>query len=689
MRLEVGDGRAGPPAERCAWACCGSVEAEAASVRSPSDVPRGSRRREAVLLGVVRLSGRVPGSSIQEGGRVQRGSRTGPGTRPAQRRACARRSADDHRRRVHRGLSSSWRFSCAAHGRGPRGAKSPTACSRRLAGDHPSAAPDPFGCFADRELPSAGLTSCSAQRGGEVDLLPRASPCPVPPHGLPRPQAGYTFAPSCPPPGETRSAWSWTSSWPAAGISAEAGGCAGERASGPAGRVHAADSAVQQALEGFLRARQGHLHGGAARLPGGAARTIEALESDRTHRSPTSPTSCAPRCSRPPGSLWMFSARCLRTARGGLRELGPGARQPRNNRGIENLWKKPVGEVLEAWYAKERPRQSASAARAWERQLDELKPAEGRILGSRRAGRLRERQREGRGRRPRTGQARGGEGTARLEIAALTQVAAQWPVAQEQPRAASGAIAEWTRRDLEQERGPRAGGERPAPAREGQRVARRKTQAGRRAGSSPLFPAWRGSHSRRPGARRARSRGSRTASRQGSSPSPSRGARISASPCRRTCRAGGQVTRGRPGAPSPGRGRIRIVHPDMEIEVGARPTPRPGSRRPRKRRRGRRCPRRIRAPARASGIPVERVRAAARQTLQPRRGPCRGAGWRAPLRLREASGCPRSCARRPRPCRRRRGAGQAQCRGRGEKARPRQPSRAHRGGKRRTAAAQI
>ena len=131
----------------------------------------------------------------------------------------------------------------------------------------------PFGCFADRELSFApGLTVVlGPNEAGKSTFFHALRHVLFLPAALPRPQAAKYVRPFLPASGgdtirveldfESAGSWHLGRSWGAAPAS---------ELRGPAGRVHAADAAVQQALEGLLPGPQGHLHGGAARRPGGA-----------------------------------------------------------------------------------------------------------------------------------------------------------------------------------------------------------------------------------------------------------------------------------------------------------------------------------------------------------------------------------------------------------------------------------
>ena len=398
---------------------------------------------------------------------------------------------------------------------------------------------------------------------------------------------------------------------------------------GPAGRVHAADAAVQQALDGLLPARKGTctavLLAGQEEL----ARTIEALEGDRADAL-ADLSDILRAAVLETGGISVDTFRSLLSGRieeayaNWDRERG----QPRNNRGIENPWKKPVGEVLEAWYAKERLRQSASAARAWERQLDELNA---RLRDASAAADERDSFVNGNAKAAADARERGRleaeKETVRLEIAALTQVAAQWPVALEKLRAASEAIAELdaARAGLEQERRAAELEEGARALREkAQRVARRKMQAEEARGKLAAVPRMerKSLEEIRSAAREVeRLQAGLEAGKLSVTVAGRKDIRIAvqedfAAQADRSL-AAGQVLRLQAGAGS------ASSTPTWRSRSGpARPTPRPGSRRPRKRRRGSPLP----SPHPALPPPRKRNPGGARtsrcrRTLQPRRRP--------------------------------------------------------------------
>ena len=434
----------------------------------------------------------------------------------------------------------------------------------------------PFGCFADRELAFApGLTVVlGPNEAGKSTFFHALRHALFLPTALAKPQAAKYVRPYLPASGgdtirveldfEAAGNWRLSRSWGAAPAS---------ELRGPAGRVHAADAAVQQALDGLLRPARAP----ARRSCSPARRSLPApsrrWRATGRMPSPTSPTFSAPRCSRPAGSRWILSARCsperIEEAYANWdRERG----QPRNNRGIENPWKKPVGEVLDAWYAKERLRQSASAARAWERRLDELNS---RLRDASAAADERDAFVNGHAKAAADARDRGRleaeAGTVRLEIAALTQAAAEWPAAGEKARAASEAIGELdaARAALEQERRSAELEEGARALREkAQRVERRKTrleEARRKLGAVPRME--RKSLEEIRGAAREveRLQAGLEAGKLSVTVAGRKDIRIAvqedfAAQADRSL-AAGQVLRLQAG------GRIRVVHPDMEIEV--------------------------------------------------------------------------------------------------------------------------
>ncbi len=129
--------------------------------------------------------------------------------------------------------------------------------------------------------------------------------------------------------------------------------------------------------------------------------------------------------------------------------------QPRNGKGIENPWRKQIGEVLKAWYAREELRAAAAAARTWEKSLDELNARlretsssaaeqEAFVSGHAKAAvDARER-----------GKLEARSVAVGLEIETLTAVAADWPRAVERIRTLAEAVEALSalRAPLERER---------------------------------------------------------------------------------------------------------------------------------------------------------------------------------------------------------------------------------------------
>lgn len=434
----------------------------------------------------------------------------------------------------------------------------------------------PFGCFADRELRFApGLTVVlGPNEAGKSTFFHALRHALFLPTALAKPQAAKYVRPYLPASGgdtirveldfEAAGNWRLSRSWGAAPAS---------ELRGPAGSVHAADAAVQQALDSLLPARKGTctavLLAGQEEL----ARTIETLESDRADAlADLSDILRAAVLETGGVSVDTFRSLLSRKIEEAYANWDRERGQPRNNRGIENPWKKPVGEVLDKWYAKERLRQSASAARAWERRLDELNA---RLRDASAAADERDAFVNGHAKAAADARDRGRleaeAGTVRLEIAALTQAAAEWPAAREKARAASEAIGELdaARAALEQERRSAEREEGARALREkAQRVERRKTQleeARRKLAAVPRLERKSLEEIRSAAREVERLQAGLDAGKLSVTVAGRKEIRIAvqedfAAQADRSL-AAGQVLRLQAG------GRIRVVHPDMEIEV--------------------------------------------------------------------------------------------------------------------------
>ncbi len=460
-----------------------------ADVRSPADLEALERKLSVPdagsLLVRARLSGRVTRGLLEEVERAPPGAGSeAPAPRPAHRRP----SRGDHlrgdRRRVCRGLlpppaalAPAGRRRPGGPGGRPRASRGGTAVIIRRLRLHP------FGAFADRELAfGPGLTVVlGPNEAGKSTFFNALRHVLFLPSGLARPKAAKYVDPFLPAAGGDTvrvdldfesggSAWRLAKSW---------GASPACELRGPGGVVFTSDAAVQQSLADLLPGRPGTctavLMAGQEEL----ARTIESLQAERAEAvADLSDILRAAVLETGGVSVDRFrsllAARIQQASSNWDRERG----QPRGGRGIENPWKKEVGEVLAAWYAKERVRQSLAAAREWERRLDDvnarLREASAAAAGqeafvaahAKAAADARER-----------GRLEAEAGRARAEIAALTQAAAQWPGAVEKLRAASGALAELdgARGALEKERREAEQEEGAAKLREkAERVARRK-----------------------------------------------------------------------------------------------------------------------------------------------------------------------------------------------------------------------
>lgn len=210
----------------------------------------------------------------------------------------------------------------------------------------------------------------------------------------------------------------------------------------PGGGSLGDDEAVRERLETVLPARQGTfwkvLMAGQTEL----ARTVDALAGD-TGRTLADLGDILRAAVLETGGVSVDRFRSLLDGRiesaflNWDRERG----QPRNGRGIENPWKKEIGEVLTAWYAREGLRAAAASARAWEKSLDELNA---RLRETSSAAVELEAFVTGHAKAAADAQERG-KLDARsvavgLEIESLTALAAEWPRAVERTRALAEAI---------------------------------------------------------------------------------------------------------------------------------------------------------------------------------------------------------------------------------------------------------
>jgi exonuclease SbcC len=151
---------------------------------------------------------------------------------------------------------------------------------------------------------------------------------------------------------------------------------------------------------------------------------------------------------------------------------------PRGGRGIENPWKKEVGAVLAAWYAGERLRRALGQAREWERRLDEVdaRLREATASAAEREAFVQVHAKAATDARER-GRLEAEAGRASAEEGALTQAARQWPGTLEKIRAAEASLVEVeaARAGLEKERVEAEQEEGAARLREqAARIARRK-----------------------------------------------------------------------------------------------------------------------------------------------------------------------------------------------------------------------
>lgn len=341
----------------------------------------------------------------------------------------------------------------------------------------------PFGCLPDGELAFApGLTVVlGPNEAGKSTFFHALRHVLFVPVGLAKPKAAKYIAPYLPASGgdtirveldfeAAGGSWRLSKSWGAAPT---------VELSGPSGAVYTADASVQGALAGLLPARPGTctavLMAGQEEL----ARTIEALQADNAGAlADLSDILRAAVLETGGVSVDRFRALLAQRIEAAFSNWDAERGLPRGARGIENPWKKEVGAVLAAWYATERLRRALGQARDWERRLDEvdarLREATAAAAGreafvqahAKAASDARER-----------GRLEAEAGRASAEEGALTQAARQWPGTLEKIRAAEAALVEGetSRAALENER---AGAEREEGAarlrEQAERIARRK-----------------------------------------------------------------------------------------------------------------------------------------------------------------------------------------------------------------------
>jgi DNA repair protein SbcC/Rad50 len=345
----------------------------------------------------------------------------------------------------------------------------------------------PFGFFADRELAfGPGLTVVlGPNEAGKSTFFNALRNALFVPAGLARPRAAKYVDPFVPAAGgdtvrvdldfETSgTTWRLAKSW---------GASPGCELRGPAGAVYTSDAAVHQALAGLLPARPGTctavLMAGQEEL----ARTIESLQAERAEAL-ADLSDILRAAVLETGGVSVDGFRSLLAARideafsrNWDRERGG----PRNGRGIENPWKKETGKVLDAWYARERARQALIAAREWERRLDEVNRRfrDASAAAAAQEDFVRTHAKAAADARER-GRLEAEAGRARAEIAVLTQAAEEWPGALEKIRATGEALQELeaARAALEKERREAELQEGAVTLREkAERVARRKRAA--------------------------------------------------------------------------------------------------------------------------------------------------------------------------------------------------------------------
>ncbi len=344
----------------------------------------------------------------------------------------------------------------------------------------------PFGCFADRELDFApGLTVVlGPNEAGKSTFYRALRHALFVPTTLSKPKHAQYVAPYLPAAGGDTirvdlelsamgGRWVLRRRWGA--------GAASELVL-PAGSALADEAAIQQRLAALLPARPGTFAGVLLTGQSDLAATIDSLEKDR--REALSDLADILRTAvLETGGVSVDRFREILDEK--LKDLFSSwdrARgQPKNNRGLDNPWKREVGEILQSWYEMERLRAGSKAALSWEKELDELNARlrEASAASSDREAFVDRHAKPAVDARDR-GKLEAEARRVRQEIESLTPLAAEWPRAIERIRSLEEAIAALAaeRAPLERERQEAEREEEGRKLREkAERVARRKGQA--------------------------------------------------------------------------------------------------------------------------------------------------------------------------------------------------------------------
>lgn len=304
----------------------------------------------------------------------------------------------------------------------------------------------PFGCFADRDLSFApGLSVVlGPNEAGKSTFFRALRHVLFVTSALSKPGVAKYVAPYLPlPKGDTirvrlefdaeGGRWTLARSW---------GASAGSELRTPAGAPLTAEAAVQETLARLLPASPGAfeevLLAGQARL----AETVESLAAAKGGVSADLADILRAAVLGTGGvSVDRFRALLAARVEEAFSNWDRASGRPRENRGIERPWKKQVGVVLQAFYAKDELRAKAAAAREWETGLDRLSAELGEAAGAaaaeeafvaahgKAAAGARERE---------TLEAQAGK--LALEMGKLKEVASGWPGAVEKARGLAEAV---------------------------------------------------------------------------------------------------------------------------------------------------------------------------------------------------------------------------------------------------------
>jgi exonuclease SbcC len=435
----------------------------------------------------------------------------------------------------------------------------------------------PFGCFADKELAFApGLTVVlGPNEAGKSTFYRALRHALFVPTTLSKPKLAHYVAPYLPAAGgdtirvdlELEAAggrWMLRRRW---------GAGAGSELVLPAGPTLADEAAIQQKLAALLPARPGTFAGVLLTGQSDLAATIDSLEKDR--KEALSDLADILRTAvLETGGVSVDQFRALLDGRiQALFSSWDRARgQPKNNRGIDNPWKREVGEILQAWYETERLRAASKGALSWEKELDEL-AAKLRAVSDAAADRERfvndraKAAADARERRTLEAEA----ARVRMEIDSLTSLGVQWPRALERIRSLEETMAslEGARASLAAERGEAEREEEGRRLREKHgRVVRKRAlveEARAKLAAAPRLERKTLEEIRLASRDLERLQAGLEAGRLSVTIAGRKGVRIVVqedfAPEREKTLAPGEVDRLHAG------GRLRVVHPDMEIEV--------------------------------------------------------------------------------------------------------------------------